>query len=54
MKHLLPKVFFCETITSRVASKAKEAPSLHEVRLSLLDSNPVFQCLREYKKSFSR
>ena len=33
MKHQLLKVFFCETITSRVASKAKEAPSLHEVRL---------------------
>ena len=25
---------------------AKEAPSLHEVRLALLDTNPVFQCLR--------
>ena len=25
--------------------KAKEAPSPHEVRLTLLDTNPVFQCL---------
>ena len=25
--------------------KAKKAPSLHEVRLTLLDINPVFQCL---------
>ena len=27
--------------------KAKEAPSPHEVRLAPLDTNPVFQCLRE-------
>ena len=26
-------------------SKAKEAPSPHEVRLALLDTNPVFQSL---------
>ena len=26
-------------------TKAKEAPSPHEVRLALLDTNPVFQCL---------
>ena len=25
-------------------TKAKEAPSSHEVRLALLDTNPVFQC----------
>ena len=28
-------------------TKAKEAPSPHEVRLILLNTNPVFQCLRE-------
>ena len=28
-------------------TKAKEAPSPHEVRLTLLDIIPVFQCLRE-------
>ena len=28
-------------------TKAKEAPSLHEVRLAPLDTNPVFQCLGE-------
>ena len=28
-------------------TKAKEAPSLHEVRLTPLDTNPVFQCLGE-------
>ena len=27
-------------------TKAKEAPSPHEVRLAPLDTNPVFQCLR--------
>ena len=27
------------------ATKAKEAPSPHEVRLIPLDNNPVFQCL---------
>ena len=26
-------------------TKAKEAPSPHEVRLAPLDTNPVFQCL---------
>ena len=26
-------------------TKAKEAPSPHEVRLASLDTNPVFQCL---------
>ena len=28
-------------------TKAKEAPSLHEVRLAPLDTNPVFQCFGE-------
>ena len=28
-------------------TKAKEAPSPHEVRLNQLDTNPVFQCLGE-------
>ena len=28
-------------------TKAKEVPSPHEVRLALLDTNPVFQCLGE-------
>ena len=28
-------------------TKAKEAPSLHEVRLAPLDTNPVFHSLRE-------
>ena len=31
-------------------TKAKEAPSPHEVRLALLDTYPVFQCLRDKKK----
>ena len=26
-------------------TKAKEAPSPHEVRLTPLDTNPIFQCL---------
>ena len=30
-------------------TKAKEAPSPHEVKLILLDTNPVFQCLGEVK-----
>ena len=29
-------------------TKAKEAPSPNEVRLALLDINPVFQCLGEF------
>ena len=28
--------------------KAKEAPSTHEVRLAPLDTNPVFQNLRDF------
>ena len=28
-------------------TNAKEAPFPHEVRLALLDTNPVFQCLGE-------
>ena len=28
-------------------NNAKEAPPPYEVRLALLDTNPVFQCLRE-------
>ena len=27
-------------------TKAKEAPSPHEIRLATLDTNPVFQCLK--------
>ena len=37
-------------------TKAKEVPSPHEVRLSLLDTNPVFQCLEDkslvYQKKY--
>ena len=28
-----------------LSTKAKEAPSPHELRLAPLDTNPVFQCL---------
>ena len=40
------KVFFI-VITSLEGwpTKAKEAPFPHEVRLTPLDTNPVFQCL---------
>ena len=27
-------------------TKAKEAPSLHDVRMTLLDTTPVFLCLK--------
>ena len=33
-------------------TKAIEAPSLHEVRLALLDTNPVFQSLRDKNNFF--
>ena len=29
------------------STKAKKAPSPHEVRLAPLDTNPIFQCLGE-------
>ena len=32
-------------------TKAKEAPSPHEVRLTPLDNNPVFQCLGYSERS---
>ena len=32
-------------------TKAKEAPSPHEVRLALPDTNPVFQSLWEIKNT---
>ena len=32
-------------------TKAKEAASPHELRLALLDTNPVFQCLRDESKT---
>ena len=32
-------------LKSEWPTKAKEAPSPHEVRLALLDTKPVFQCL---------
>ena len=35
-------------------TKAKEAPSPHEVRLNLLDTNPVFQCLGEKFRNIAR
>ena len=34
-------------LLERWPTKAKEASSPHEVRLTLLDTNPVFQCLWE-------
>ena len=40
VKHLSHNAFLEEQPT-----KAKEAPSPHELRLTSLDTNPVFQCL---------
>ena len=37
----------------RWPTKAKEAPSPHEVRLPLLDTNPVFQCFQAKCQYFS-
>ena len=37
---MTPSLEWCPT-------KAKEAPSPHEVRLAPLDTKPVFQCLRD-------
>ena len=43
VKHLPHKAFFIVTPSLEEWSiKAKEAPSPHEVRLALLDANPVF------------
>ena len=35
-------------------TKAKEAPSSHEVRLALLDTNPAFQCLGDKDQNKTR
>ena len=32
---------------------AKETPSPHEVRLALLDTNPVFHCLGDNPEAYS-
>ena len=34
-------------------TKAKEAPSPHEVRLAPLDINPVFRCLQQFMDGIS-
>ena len=41
---MIPSLEWC-------ATKAKEAPSPHQVRLILLDTNPVFQCLGDFKNT---
>ena len=33
------------------STKAKEAPSSYEVRLTQLDTNPVFQCMNIVRKA---
>ena len=46
----IPKGIFIFTVApslDRWATKAKEAPSPHKVKLTLLDTNPVFQDIRE-------
>ena len=40
-------IFIVTPSLEGLPTKAKEAPSPHEVRLALLDTNPVFQCLGE-------
>ena len=41
----------CKTFSNEWwSTRAKVAPSPHRVRLSRLDSNPVFQCLENVKK----
>ena len=49
IKHLPHNVFLLwhHHYTRRMATKAKVAPSSHEVRLTPLDTNLVFQYLRE-------
>ena len=38
-------IFIVTPILDGQPTKVKEAPSPHEVRLTLLDTNSVFQCL---------
>ena len=45
----------CEAVTPSLEgwpTKAKEAPSPHEVRLALLDTNPVFQAYQTYEMKY--
>ena len=44
-KTSIPEGIFIMTLLKGWSTKAKEAPSPHEVRLASLDTNPVFQCL---------
>ena len=45
IKYLPHKIFVTPSLKGW-PTKAKEALSTHEVRLTLLDTNLVFQCLR--------
>ena len=47
-KHLPIGIFVMTPSLEGWLAKAKEAPSAHEVRMTLLDVNPVFQCLWEF------
>ena len=40
------RIFIVTLSLEGLPTKAKETPSPHEVTLVLLDTNPVFQCLR--------
>ena len=45
-------IFIVTASLEKWTTKAKEAPSSHEVRLTPLDTNPIFQCPGEpYCKS---
>ena len=42
-----PLGIFTATLSPGWPTKATEAPSPHEVRMTLLDTNPVFHCLEK-------
>ena len=46
-------IFIVITSLEGWPTKAKETPSSHEVRLTLVDTNPVFQSLRSLKSNLN-
>ena len=46
-------IFIVKTSLEGWPIKAKETPSPHEVRLTLVDTNPVFQSLRSLKSNLN-
>ena len=48
INHLSHEVFFCDTVTRSMSTKATNFQFFHEVRVTFLDSSPIFLGLRDH------